>query len=302
MLTRDVIVTGGCGAIGSNLVRRLLREPEVRRIYVVDNLAGGYQWLLPDDYRVKFYARDVADPLLFDYFAERGLPMGATIFHLAAHFANARSWDEPQLDTRTNVAGTVNMLELANILESPLFVFASAGCAAGHEDSPYQVSKSAGEAYCRCYFHKVPSAVFRFHNSYGPGELPGDYRNVVPRWIWSVMHGEPLTIFGNGSDGRDFVYVEDVVEQLVRAVPSLKPQEIGTGYLTSVSTLAREVCAALDVPDHPVQYKARRRWDHAGRSAIVTRRPHVELADGLERTVRWYRENAARIQTSLNGE
>jgi nucleoside-diphosphate-sugar epimerase len=298
-LTRDVVVTGGAGAIGSNLVRRLLKDSEVRRIIVIDDLSGGYRWLVPEDPRVELLECDVANRMLFDTLGRRTLPIGATVYHLAAHFANARSWDEPELDTRTNVLGTVNMLELAYLIDSPLFVFASAGCAAGHEDSPYQVSKTAGEAYCRCYFHKVPSAVFRFMNAYGEGELPGEYRNVIPRMVWSVMNDEPITIFGNGSDGRDFVHYDDVCEQLVRASPSTRPQEVGTGYLTSISTLTREVCAALGKPDHPVKYAARRRWDHAGRAATVARYKHVELTEGLRRTVEWFRTNEARIRESL---
>jgi nucleoside-diphosphate-sugar epimerase len=301
----EVVVTGGAGAIGSNLVRRLLADPTVRRVIVIDDLSSGFEWLLPADPRVELCTQSIVETDLLTGFRP---PRRPVIFHLAAHFANARSWDEPLEDTLTNVDGTVAMLEWASAWGSPHFVFASAGCAAGHEDTPYQVSKAAGEAYCRCYWHLVRSTVFRFHNSYGPGEVPGLYRNVIPNWIWAAVNGQPLTIRGDGSDGRDFVYVDDVVTKLLAAEPSLQPQEIGTGTKTSVRDLAdlvRELAVERGLERPEIQYNGRTRWDHSGRTATVpyaVRQDHVALADGLERAWHWFAEHERSIAKSMESK
>jgi UDP-glucose 4-epimerase len=294
------LVTGACGAIFSNFVRRLLKWPHVKRVVCVDDLSNGFKWLLPEDPRVEFVCANVAYGFSLGLMNPLVKPI---VVHGAAHFANARSWDEPITDTMTNVVGTVNMLEMAAGLESPLFIFASAGCAVAHENSPYQVSKTAGEAYCRCYHMagKVPTAVFRFMNSHGPGELPGRYRNVIPRFIWALMNDEPITIYGDGTDRRDFVYVEDVVEDLVNAEPNLMPKEIGTGELTKVGELATKIATLLGKKDWKIRYEARRGWDHAGRAAIVDRRPRISLDEGLLRTVEWFRANEAKIRESVKG-
>ena len=294
-LAGDVVVTGACGAIGSNLVRRILKEPEVTRIICIDNLSAGHHWLLPSDPRVEFHDDDIE---MEDVIGGVDPPQRPVVFHLAAHFANQRSVEEPQLDTWVNVGGTVNMLEWAKAWKSPLFVFASAGCAAGHEDTPYQISKTAGEAYCRYYYPEVPTAVFRFHNSYGPGEVPGPYRNVIPKWMWSVLNGWPITIFGDGYDRRDFVYVDDVVERLVQAEPSSKPQEIGTGRLTEIGDLARTIERVTGWPV-TIEKGARRRWDHLGRPSVVEPRPFVALEDGIKRTWEWFRANEDIIRESI---
>lgn len=313
-LAGDVVVTGGCGAIGSNLVRRILKEPEVTRVIVIDDLSAGHRWLLDEagpgfgldgsvaqfkDPRVVLCQQSIIEDDLLAGIDEPDRPV---VFHLAAHFANALSVEEPEDDTLINVFGTVAMLEWARAWRAPLFVFAAAGCAADHEDTPYQISKMAGEAYCRYYFDSVPTATFRFHNSYGPGEVPGPYRNVIPNWLWKAMNGEPLVIYGNGDDTRDFVYVEDVVEQLVSAEPSLKAQEVGTGERTRIDQLADMICdmatdAGYKRPE--IHHADRRRWDHGGRAAVVDRRDRVMVPEGIQRTWTWLRESEAKIRRSM---
>ena len=312
-LSGEVVVTGAAGAIGSNLVRRILREPEVTRVFCIDDLSAGHLWLLPpaheeivegpahglvkvfNDPRLEWCQQSILKDDLLRGHKEPDAPI---VFHLAAHFANALSVEEPVEDTMINVVGTVAMLDWAQYWGCRHFVFASAGCAAGHTDTPYQVGKAAGEAYCRYYFDRVPSTVFQFHNSFGPGEIGGPYRNVIPNFMLKASNGEPLTIFGDGSDRRDFVYVDDVVEDLVNAEASRVPQEIGTGVLTSVRDLAWALCEEGNV--HTTFVEApRRRWDHAGRAAVVDRRSRVELREGLRRTWAWFRANESKIRESI---
>lgn len=295
-LSGDVVVTGGAGAIGSNLVRRILGEPEVERLFVIDDLSSGFEWLLPPiSPRLVVCDRSIIEEDVL----WATPPKEPIVFHLAAHFANALSVEEPVDDAVTNALGTLMMLERAEAWRTRLFVFASAGCALGRQDTPYQIHKALGETYCAYYRRRgLGTAVFRFHNSYGPGELPGEWRNVVPRWIWSAMNGEPLTIFGDGSDARDFVYVDDVVEELVRAVPLEQPRELGTGVLTTVRDLAWALCEEGDVQTTEI-VRGRRTWDHHGRPCPTPILNAVPLREGLRRTWAWFRANEAKIRESL---
>ncbi len=200
----NVVVTGGAGAIGSQLVRRLLREG-AERIVIVDDLSSGYEWLIPQDRRVQFVRADVAD------LPKSGLKVESPlVFHLAAFFANQNSVDHPADDLHTNGLGTLSALTWAAENNARRLVYASAGCSiAGHGleeairedmpvslflDTPYQITKALGEFYCNYFLGRLSTVRCRFFNSYGPGEVPGVYRNVIPNFIWRAMHNEPLGI------------------------------------------------------------------------------------------------------------
>ena len=223
----SVVVTGGAGAIGSRLVRRVLADG-AQRVTVIDDLSSGYEWLLPDDPRVTLVQRDVAT--LAD--ARDLAPEGSAIFHLAAFFANQNSVDHPTDDLHTNGLGTLAALMWAARSGAARVVYASAGCSiAGHGvdapiredmpvsldlDTPYQITKALGEFYCNYFKSQVSTVRCRFFNSYGPGEVPGPYRNVIPNFIWKATQNEPLVITGTGTETRDFIFVDDLVDGLVR--------------------------------------------------------------------------------------
>lgn len=288
------LVTGGAGAIGSRLVRRLLAEPGTERVDVVDDLSSGYEWLLPEDARVGFEQLDVGR-------SDLSIEPGTGVFHLAAHFANENSVDHPQADLLTNGMGTLRVLQAAAEAKAAFVAFASAGCAAGHEDTPYQIHKTLGEAYCRYFSREVPTRVFRFHNSYGPGELPGGYRNAIPRWIWAAMHGEDLVVFRNGEDARDFVYVDDLVEVLsvIGQCPLSWVVEIGTGTLTKTLAVAELIVAKTKSQSRVVLTSAGRRWDHPGRPADASSRDWIFVEEGVEHTIAWFEENYDTIKRSV---
>lgn len=286
------LVTGGAGAIGSRLVRRLLAELSTERVNVVDDLSSGYKWLLPEDARVDFEQLDVGRANLL-------IEPKTGVFHLAAHFANENSVDHPLADLQTNGAGTLRVLQAATAGKARFVAFSSAGCAAGHEDTPYQIHKSLGEAYCRYFSREVPTRVFRFHNSYGPGELPGQYRNVIPRWIWAAMHGEDLVVFRGGEDARDFVYVEDLVGVLVSARPDHGVVEIGTGSLTKTREVADLIVAKTKSRSRVVLTSGGRRWDHPGRPSATSGGFWTPLEEGLELTISWFEANYETVKRSL---
>ncbi|PYV17584.1 MAG: nucleotide sugar epimerase [Acidobacteria bacterium] len=315
-----VLVTGGAGAIGSRLVRRLLADG-AERVIVVDDLSSGYEWLLPADHRVQLVKRDVCDLTSMNLEADRPL-----VFHLAAFFANQNSIEHPLDDMHTNGLGTLTALLWARDHQARRVVYASAGCSiAGHGidapiredmpvslnlDTPYQITKALGEFYCNYFDADVPTVRCRFFNSYGPGELPGPYRNVIPNFIWRALTGEPLVITGTGDETRDFIYVDDLVEGLMKAatVSAARGEafNLGTGIQTRVQELAEMVIKACHSPSG-IEYAPRRLWDKSLRREADIQKARkaldfqvtVGVPEGLERTVAWHKENRVKIESAV---
>ena len=211
---KRILVTGGAGCIGSNLVKTLLKaEPE--KIIVIDDLSASYEWNLLKDPKVFFVHGSILD----DEKMKRAFSFKPHyVFHLAAHFANQNSVDHPETDLLVNGLGTLKTLQYSQLVGCvERFVFASSGCSVYgsqaplplredfvslHLDTPYQIHKLLGELYCN-YFHNyygLPVAIARYFNVYGPGEVPGKYRNVIPNFIWWAIHGQPLPITGTGEE------------------------------------------------------------------------------------------------------
>ena len=319
-LLNTVIVTGGAGAIGSCLVRRLL-ERGAEHVTVIDDLSSGCDWLLPSDVRARFTKADVCD--IFDLHLEVERPL---VFHLAAFFANQNSVDHPCEDLHTNGLGTLKALMWAAARRAPRFVYASAGCSiAGHGidapiredmpvslalDTPYQITKTLGELYCNYFDAQVPTVRCRFFNSYGPGEVPGAYRNVIPNFIWRALHGESLVITGTGEETRDFIFVDDLVSGLLAAaeIPEARGDafNLGTAVQTRIIDLAEIVIKACRSASR-IQFAPRRPWDRSthreadiGKArATLGFAPVVSVREGIERTVDWFRENRERIAATL---
>lgn len=315
-LSGDVVITGGAGAIGSNLVRRALADG-ARRVVVIDDLSSGYEWLLPADERVSLVRADVCD--LQSLALEVHEPL---LFHLAAFFANQNSVDHPLDDLHTNGRGTLTSLMWAAQQKARRVVYASAGCSiAGHGidapihedmpvslhlDTPYQITKALGEFYCNYFLGQVSTVRCRFFNSYGPGEVPGRYRNVIPNFIWLAMNDQPLVITGTGEETRDFIFVDDLVDGLVRCATTPAAHgnafNLGTGNETRVIDLARSIIALTESRSEIV-YAPRRDWDHSTRRCADVGRarmtlgfaPRTKIDDGLAATVAWFREQRERI-------
>jgi len=315
-----VVVTGGAGAIGTRLVRRLL-DDGAEAVVVIDDLSSGYDWLVPSDRRVRLLVRDVCDLPKIELDVASPL-----VFHLAAFFANQNSVDHPLDDLRTNGLGTLTALLWAREHSARAFVYASAGCSiAGHSvdgpiredlpvslhlDTPYQITKALGEFYCNYFNPEMPTVRCRFFNSYGPGEVPGLYRNVIPNFIWRALNNEPLIITGTGDETRDFIYVDDLVDGLRRAasIPAAYGGafNLGTGVQTRIMDLAELIIKTCGSRSR-IQFAPRRPWDKSlRREASIDRAktvlgfcPVVALREGIERTVAWHRENRARLASTL---
>jgi nucleoside-diphosphate-sugar epimerase len=314
-----VLVTGGAGAIGSNLVRALATGGA--RVIVLDDLSSSEAWNVPSSPNVLFAKGDILDEVqLKRVFLERP----RIVFHLAAFFANQNSIDHPERDLMVNGLGTLRLLEYSLLAGVQRFVYASSGCAiygsqaplplseeamSLHLSTPYQITKSLGELYCTFFHdhHGLGVVKPRFFNSYGPGELPGEYRNVIPNFIHWAMKGLPLPITGTGEETRDFTFSGDIVRALLLAGKSDaavgKEFNLASGRETRIGDLARAVNEAVG-NSAGVRMLERRRWDTKPRlvAAIDQAReilgwePEVGLEQGLSETVHWFRENWSRIE------
>ncbi|TSA09150.1 MAG: NAD-dependent epimerase/dehydratase family protein [Deltaproteobacteria bacterium] len=304
-----ILVTGGAGAIGSCLVKRLCRD---HSILVLDDLSSGW----PENLHglpVKFWRGSVIDEeILREVFAAQP----TIVYHLAANFANQNSVDYPQKDLLVNGMGTLKMLQYALNAGVQRFIYTSSSCVYGdisgpiselHRnyslDTPYGVTKLLGEQYVNFFHehHKFPTVILRLFNSYGPGEYPGKYRNVIPNFIYRALQGQPLIITGVGDETRDFTFVEDTVSAMVLAMSRAeavgKTFNVGTGDETSIRSLAeaiREICGG----EVPIEYHNRRDWDSISRRCAdisfiqqtLGYKPEITLQEGLKRTYQWFLE------------
>jgi nucleoside-diphosphate-sugar epimerase len=316
-----VLVTGGAGAIGSNLCQALAEIGA--EVIILDDLSSAERWNVPSVGNLLFVEGDILDEVeLKRVFFERP----RVVFHLAAFFANQNSVDHPEQDLMVNGMGTLRLLEYSVFTEVERFVYASSGCSiygskaplpleedfvSMHLSTPYQVTKMLGELYCNFFHHHYGLATVkpRFFNSYGPGEVPGQYRNVIPNFIYWAMKGQDLPITGSGEETRDFTYVGDIVDGLLRAgtMETAVGEEfnLASGEETRIIDLARTINEVTG-SEGGIRFAERRKWDTKDRlRASITKarrligyEPNTSLRRGLQRTVEWFQRNWDRINSS----
>lgn len=315
-----VLVTGGAGAIGSNLSRALAELGAF--VIVLDDLSSGVKWNVPSLPNVLFVEGDILDEVkLKRVFFERP----QIVFHLAAFFANQNSVDHPERDLMVNGLGTLRLLEYSVLTGVKRFIYASSGCSiygsesplplredfvSMHLSTPYQITKMLGELYCNFFYNHYGLGVVkpRFFNSYGPGELPGQYRNVIPNFIYWAMKGLPLPITGTGEETRDFTYVGDIVDGILRAgvMESALGQEfnLASGKETRIIDLANMINEVTG-NKAGIRFVQRRKWDTKSRLLasidkarnLIGYEPKTSLEVGIQKTVQWFRDNWDSIET-----
>lgn len=220
------LVTGGAGFIGSNLVKLLLEEGH--DVTVLDNFSSGYQTNLPDSQHVRIVVGDVQDPVA----VESAITGAEVVFHLAASVGNKRSIDHPVEDSQINVLGTLTVLEAARSANARKIVYSSSAGIFGElttlpiredhpvePDTPYGASKLAGEKLCLAYakLYELEAVALRYFNVYGVNQRYDAYGNVIPIFAHRIFHNQPIVIFGDGEQTRDFINVRDVVLANYRA-------------------------------------------------------------------------------------
>src|SRR5918997_1667809 len=321
------LVTGGCGVLGTALIRSLMEEGG-HSIRVVDNLTVGDRDDLataadfvekspedpgPIDGPVELVVGDILDEEL----ALRAAEGADAIVHLAANTGVLPSVEDPRGDCRKNVFGTLNYLEAARHDGVGRFVFASSGGTvigeveppiheemAPHPVAPYGASKLAGEGYCSAYFQTfdIGTVALRFGNVYGP--LSGHKNSVVARFIKRATSGEALEIYGDGTQTRDYIFIGDLIRAIKLSATTEgvggETFQIATNAETTVRELADKLLPALTeagIKDVEVRNTDARRGevrrnfaDTSKAKGLLGWQAETDLEEGLRRTVAWFME------------
>lgn len=330
-----ILVVGGAGFVGSNLVRMLLAK-EPRQVLIVDNLISAERFNVPDSPIVTFIEGSITDDAILrsikddlDY-----------VFHLATYHGNQSSIHDPLADHDNNTLTTLKLMNhLKDHRHMRKIVYSSAGCSVAEktfdqaratteedpislvQDSPYSISKVIGEFYS-VYFHRqhgLPTVRARFQNVYGPGEILGAgrwrgtpatiWRNVTPTFLFKALQGEPLPVENNGIASRDFIYVEDICRGLMACAEKGTPggiYNIASGRETTILELATLI-NDLAGNQGGIAFMPARPWDHSGKRFGSTEKASRELGftatvslhDGLEKTIEWTKANLSIIRQCM---
>lgn len=321
------LITGGCGFLGTALIRRLLQQ-DGHAIRVLDNLCTGtredlaqlaaYEELSEDDIdgAPKVVELVVGD-ILNNNLALKITQGCDIIVHLAANTGVGPSVENPRADMLANVIGTFNYLEAARINKIPRFIFASSCAPVGeveppmHEElpphpvSPYGASKLAGEGYCSAYKRTfgIDTVMLRFGNVYGPGSVHKS--SVVAKFIRRALVGEALEIYGDGSQTRDFIYIDDLIDAvlLAAAVPGIGGEafQIASSRETTVGEIANRLVTILkDAGNDNIKLinvetrlgDVKRNFSDTTKArTLLGWQPKITLDEGLQKTVTYFLNN-----------
>lgn len=300
---KNILVTGGAGFVGSHIVDRLSPDNDV---IVLDNLfTGSLSNLEKSRDRITFVEGDILDKkLVKDIVADVEY-----IFHLAAHVGNIRSINDPFFDMEVNIRGMLNMLDACRNTNIKRLVYSSSAAIFGeakylpidedhplHPESPYAVSKMTAEKYAFAFYkvHGVPTTSVRYFNIYGPRQDTSEYANAVSIFLGKFARGESFTIFGDGEQTRDFLFIDDVVTAniLAAATPAATGEiiNVATGTATSINQIV-SIIKKVSGRESPAVYADFRAGEvrHSRASIEKARKilgfePEVDLERGLRST------------------
>lgn len=308
MTYKNVVVTGGAGFIGSNLVEELAKEHHVK---VIDDLSTGHIENLDQIRGVEFIRGSITDlDLLRDVFSDVDW-----VFHQAALPSVPRSIEDPISSNRVNVDGTLNVLVAARDCGADKVVYASSSSVYGdtptlpkqeemtpNPKSPYAITKLAGEYYCRIFsdIYGLKTVSLRYFNVFGPRQDPrSQYAAVIPLFITRILNRTPPTIFGDGTQTRDFTFVKDVVQANIRAMESdaVGVFNVACGRQIVLNDLADEMMKITGIETEKV-YEPPRPGDIKDSLADISRareilgyEPNFDLNSGLVETIRWFQKS-----------
>lgn len=305
------LVTGGAGFIGSNLVEALVKRGE--RVRVLDNLSTGKRAnIRPFLEMIEWVEGDIRDSKI----CQKAMNGIEVVLHQAALPSVPRSIADPVLTNEVNVTGTLNLLCAARDAGVKRFVYASSSSAYGDSAtlpkietmaakplSPYAVSKLTGESYCQIFstIYGLPTISLRYFNIYGPRQDQNSaYAAVVPRMISALIENRPGTIYGDGSQSRDFTYIEDCVQAILSA--AVAPAEISGevinisyGANVTVNELHQKIADLLGKKIRPVYDKPRagdvkHSLADIGKARRLLRyNPQYNIDHGLKKTIDWWK-------------
>jgi len=313
----EILITGGAGFIGSTLIRKLSEKGY--RIAIIDDLSTGSEDNLPDN--VRLHRVDIRSAVVDRIFE---IENPKYLFHLAAQLNVRRSVADPMFDADVNVMGTLNMLQAAQKAGVEKIIFTSTGGAIYGEqeyfpadenhptnpDSPYGITKLAAEKYIQFFFktHGMKYCIFRLANVYGPRQSTIGEAGVVAAFFDRFLSGEEAIINGNGRQTRDFVFVGDVADALIKGMdyPNCNIFNIGTTIETTILQLFRMI---RDISDY--EQKEIFGPPKAGeqiRSVITHKKaekelgwlPHTSLMEGLQKTYQYFKSNKRKTTQTMS--
>jgi len=304
-----IVITGGAGFIASQIADAYLVAGH--EVVIIDNLSSGKRANLPPG--AKFYEADIRTPAVSEILASE---RPQVLSHHAAQMDVRRSVADPAFDADVNVIGTIHVLEAARAAGVKRVVFASSGGAVYgeptvfpapeqhplHPLSPYGITKATGELYLYFYFavHGMRYVALRYSNVFGPRQDPHGEAGVVAIFTQLLLAGQVPTIYGDGKQTRDYVFVEDVVRANLAALETdfVGPVNIGTGIETDVSALYAHLRTLTGSP-HQAKHAPARAGEQLRSVIAIDRardalgwRPQVSIEEGLRRTVEFFRARA----------
>jgi nucleoside-diphosphate-sugar epimerase len=324
---KNVLIVGGAGFVGSNLVRLILRQ-RPRKLTIVDSFLSADPVNVPDDPVVALIAGTITNGRILSAL-DQDLDYA---YHLACYHGNQSSIHDPLADHDNNALTSLKLFErLKDIKSLRKVVYSAAGCAVAAKtfdgaaattedapvslfhDSPYSISKLIGEMYGNYYFtsHGLPFVKARFQNVFGPGEILGAgrwrgtpatvWRNVTPIFVWKSLHGEALPVENGGIASRDFIFVEDIARGLMACALKGVPGEtynLGSGVETTILELAERI-NALTGNGTPIALMPARAWDRSGQRFAAVEKAREALhfvaevshQEGLKHTIEWTKAN-----------
>ncbi len=304
---KKALVTGGAGFIGSNIVKLLLQDSY--EVTVLDNFSTGYEENLKPFPQVKVIRGDIRDKQA----ASEAMNGVEVVFHLAANIGNVKSLEDPLFDSDVNVLGTLNILEAARRSGVKKIVYSSSAAIYGEPkklpidenhpvapDSFYGVSKLAAEKHCLCLskIYDIDIVALRYFNVYGPNQRYDAYGNVIPIFVTRLFKKEPLTIYGDGEQTRDFVNVADIAGANLLAAKEQGLRgafNIGSGVSLTVNALASIVQDVAGILEEVVHHPERKgEVKHSLADVDLAKRvlgyePKISIKEGLKEYVEWMR-------------
>lgn len=309
-----ILITGGSGAVGSNLTIALAKNKN-NLIYVIDNLSSSTKKNFFKKNNIKYFVFDIENKQkILSLFKKYNFDY---IFHLAAFFANQNSVEHPYKDLKTNAQGTLNILEATKKYNKNIknIIYTSSSCVYGNSiglnenyfsnelDTPYAITKLIGEHYMKFYNkeYKIPTMILRLFNTFGPYEYPGKYRNVIPNFISNAKKNLPIIVHGDGHQTRDFNYVENLI-YILKKIYKKKTNKtevfnVGFGQEVKIIDLANKIIRYTN-SSSKIYFVKKRSWDTILRRKCDNRKLNkflklkqsYSLDIGLRKTIKWFDE------------
>ena len=306
---KAILITGGAGFIGQNLVKYFQKK---YKIIVIDNLSskGVSKNYLFNRKKIIFLKKNISN--MSNFYKLKNIKIDYVI-HAAANFANENSIINPNKDLKTNILGTLNVLEFCRKNNVKKFIYLSSSCVYGENlvakenlivnpsETPYAISKYSAELYVDFYknFYNLNTSIVRVFNTYGPGEISHKFRNVIPRFIDNALNNKDLTITGTGNETRDFTFIDDLMKTIELIINSKKMPEIinsCTGKKTKIKSLAKLIII-LTKSKSKISYSSLRNWDKVRNrlgsnlklKKISRIKNFISLKNGLKKTIEWYK-------------